>query len=150
MKKIRLMGCMLVTMIGSGQLMAATVTQREWQEAQVIHLADLEQQVIQDFSQGKMRGTIVECPEGACLPLTMTIKGQFLALESAATAPMILRVLQSCYVRCDMPEHFLFSIDQQEWKEFSEFFTGSIKVSVDAQNGEVVAEVELELNQRKS
>ena len=151
MKNIRLMGCMLMAVMGSGPLMAAPIlTHKEWQDNQVISLLDLNESVIQDFTQGKMGDYILKCPEGACLPLKMTLKGQFLALESTAITPLYLKILKTCYVRCETQENFLFSTDLQTWKGFSEFFTGALNVSVDHQNGGPVAGVELELNQRKS
>lgn len=150
MKRIRLIGCILMTTVGSGQLMAAsTFTQEEWEGRQVISLLDVNEGLIQDFSQGKMGESILECPEGACLPLKLILKGEFLGLESAEP-PLYLKVLKTCYIRCEGQENLLFSTDLQTWKEFSEFFTGGLKVSVDRENGGPVAGIQLELNQRKS
>ena len=102
-------------------------------------------------TEGNLSDAILECPQGACLPLNMSLKGEFLSLESAHGAPLYLRVLKSCYVRCEERENFLFSTDLQKWEGFSEFFTGNLKVAVhEEHNGMPVAELELELNQRKS
>ena len=151
MKHVKLMGCMLMAVTGAGQLMAASPSvQKEWQGHQTISLLNLSEREIQDFSQGKLGDSILECPQGACLPLKMTLKGEFLSLEPASAAPLYLRVLKSCYIRCEEKENFLFSTDLQKWEGFSEFFTGNLKAAVEGHNGMPVAELELELNQRKS
>lgn len=152
MKYINLMGCMVMAVMGTGQLMAAAPSvQKEWQGHQTISLLNLSEREIQDFSQGNLGDSILECPQGACLPFKITLKGEFLSLEPESAAPLYLRVLKSCYIRCEEKENFLFSTDLQKWEGFSEFFTGNLKVAVhEEHNGMPVAELELELNQRKS
>lgn len=151
MKKAKLLGCMLMAIAGSTQLMAAPNFQAtEWPQNQMISLFDLNDRGIEDFSNGKMGDLIVECPEGVSLPFKMTLKGQFLALEIADVTPYYLKVLKTCYVRCDGKENFLFSTDLHAWKGFSEFFTGELKVSVETENGGPVAGLQLELNQRNN
>lgn len=151
MKNAKLLGCMLMAIAGSTQLIAApSLKTTEWSQNQIISLSDLNDRVIQDFSNGKMSDLIVECSEGINLPFKVTLKGQFLALESASIAPLYLKVLKTCYVRCDGRENFLFSTDLHIWKGFSEFFTGELKVSIETENGGPVAGLQLELNQRKN
>ena len=82
--------------------------------------------------------------------MKMILLGEFLALESENTTPLNLKILKTCYIRCEEKENFLFSTDLQEWKEFSEFFTGRIGVSVKAENDRTIAGLELELNHQKS
>jgi len=150
MKNAKLLGCVLMAVAGSAQLIAApTLKTTEWPQNKIISLSELNDRVIQDFSNGKISDVIVECPEGTSLPFKLTLKGQFLALESTSIAPFYLKVLKTCYVRCEGKENFLFSTDLQTWKGFSEFFTGELKVSVDTEDGGPVAGLELELNQRK-
>lgn len=133
---------------GIGPLMASTVfTQEEWQGNKIIRLVDLNETGIQDFTKGKMGGYILECTEGAMLPLNLTLKGQFLSLESTA-APLFISVLKTCYIRCESEENFLFSTDLNTWRGFSEFFTGELKVFVEVENGGPMAGLQLELNQR--
>ena len=152
MKNAKLLGCMLMAAAGSAQLIAAapTLKSTEWSQSQMISLSHLDERTVQDFSNGKRSDLIIECPEGVSLPFKLTLKGQFLALESAAISPLYLKVLKTCYVRCEEKENFLFSTDLQAWKGFSEFFTGELKVSVGIENGGPIAGLELELNQRKS
>ena len=145
MKKAKLFGCALMMAVATTQLVAASKTQSY---DQIIRLSDLNDGMIQDFSQGNMGNFVVECPVGASLPFKFRLKGEFLGLES--TRLLHLNVLKTCYVRCQGKENFLFSTDLQTWKDFSEFFTGSLNVSVEVENGETVAGLQLELNQRKS
>ena len=149
MKHAKLTGYLLMTMIGGSQLMAAPPSvPKEWQGNQAMSLLSISQQEIQDFSQGKLADYILECPAGACLPLTVALKGNFLALEPTSDTPLYLRVLKSCYVRCEEKENFLFSTDLQKWEGFSEFFTGNLTVSVENLNRSPSAGIGLELNQR--
>ncbi len=152
MKNAKLLGCLLMMGVaGSAQLIAVPALQQtEWSNNQIMSLFDLNDQVIQEFSQGKRGDLIVEVPEGASLPFKLTLKGEFLALEPAPLLPLYLKVLKTCYVRCEEQENFLFSMDLQSWKGFSEFFTGKLKASVGIENEEPVAGLELELNQRKN
>ncbi len=150
MKNAKLLGCMLMPIIGSAQLAAMpTLKATEWSQNQIIGLSELNDRVIQDFSNGKISDVIVECPEGTSLPFKLILKGQFLTLESTSIAPLYLKVLKTCYVRCEGKENFLFSTDLQTWKGFSEFFMGELKVSVETENGGPIASLQLELNQRK-
>lgn len=152
MKNAKLLGCMLIAVAGSTQLVAATTLKAtEWSQNQnqIISLSELDDRVIQDFSNGKIGDAIVKCPEGTSLPFKLTLKGQFLALESTSILPLYLKVLKTCYVRCEGKENFLFSTDLQTWKGFSEFFTGELKASVETENGGPVAGLQLELNERK-
>ena len=147
MKKAKLFGCALMMAVAATQLVAASKTQVC---DQIVRLSDLNDRVIQDFSQGNMGDFVVECPAGARLPFKLTLKGEFLGLESTQSAPLYLKVLKTCYVRCEEKEKFLFSTDLQTWKDFSEFFTGSLNVSVHAENGGPIAGLQFELNQRNS
>ncbi len=112
--------------------------------SQVVNLLNLNSTDVHEFSQGKLKDCILECPEGASLPFKTVIKGDFLASESAST----LKILKTCFIRCEGEGNFLFSSDMQTWKGFSEFFTGAISVSVEAQEENPVASLELKLNQR--
>lgn len=143
---------LIATLMGASPLLASSFSfgQKELRENQIISLLNLDERAMQDFTQGKMGDYTLECPKGAYLPLRMTLKGEFLALESAIATPLYLRVLKNCYIRCENKEKFLFSSDLEQWEEFPDFFTGELKVSVETQNGGPVARVELELNQRKT
>jgi hypothetical protein len=147
MKKAKLFGCALMMAVAATQLVAAPKTQVY---DQIIRLTDLNDRVIQDFSQGNMGDFVVECPAGSSLPFKLTLKGEFLGLESTQSAPLYLNVLKTCYVRCEEKENFLFSTDLRTWKNFSEFFTGELRVSVEAENGGPIAGLQFELNQRKN
>lgn len=144
MKKANIFGYALMMVVAGTQLTAAPNSQAY---NQILVLSDLNELVIKDFSSGNREDLVVECPAGAILPCTFTLKGEFLGLEAA---PHNLNVLKTCYVRCVEKENFLFSTDLQTWKGFSEFFTGSINVSVGADSGGPIAGLQLELNERKN
>jgi hypothetical protein len=139
MKKANWLGYMMFV----GQLMAAPTDGQ-----QRISLLDLDESVMQDFYLGKMGETIVECPEGARLPLKLIVKGQFLSLEPAA--PLCLTVLRTCYIRwMGGGENILFSSDLQTWKGAGEFFTGELRASIEKESGAPLAALHFELNQRE-
>jgi hypothetical protein len=143
MKNQIMTGCVMIIALCSAPLMGAEPS------SQIIKIEKLNQQEIESFSEGKLGDRILECSQGAYLPLKMTLRGEFLALESEHAAPLYLKILKTCYIRCEEKENFLFSTDLQHWKRFSEFFTGRVGVSVNADNDGVIAELEIELDQRK-
>jgi hypothetical protein len=105
---------------------------------------------IEKFPQGQLGDCIVEFSEGARLPLKIEFLGEFLGIESQSPTPLFFKVLKRCYVRCEEKDTFLFSTDLQNWKEFSEFFSGHMNFSIKEDNKTVGAQVELELSQKKS
>ncbi len=151
MKNAKLLVCTLIMITGSAQLMSDPILKAtELSQNQMISLCDLDDRVIQEFSDGKMRELIIECTEGTRLPFSLSLRGDFLALEHEAVPSLYLKLLKTCYVRCDGKENFLFSTDLQTWEGFSEFFTGELRLSVGTENGEPEASLQLELNQRKN
>lgn len=147
---MKFIGFLLLSVIGSGELMATDhLSEKEWHSTRVIRLTELDEQTTQDFFNGKMSDSVLECSEGATLPLITILKGEFLASDPTENLSH-LKILKTCYVRWKDTNNLLFSTDLQDWKEFSEFFTGSIKASVQTQNGKTVAGLELELNQREA
>ena len=87
----------------------------------VVSLNELTDENIESFTQGKLQDAIVKCPAGMVLPLTLSLKGEFLASEGESS----LKILKTCFVKC-VGETYLFSLDGKSWKEFSEFFTGKL------------------------
>jgi len=108
MKKMLLIG-MLGTVMGAAN--------------QVVSLNQLSDENIESFTQGKLQDTIVKCPAGMVLPLTLSLQGEFLALESEGQSSV--KILKTCFVKC-VGETYLFSLDGKSWKEFSDFFTGKL------------------------
>jgi hypothetical protein len=140
MRKRNLFASVLAMMVlGASQLMA-------W--IQVVSLADLNDEMIQEFAEGKRGDVVVQCKEGMRLPFQMRMDGEFLSLSGADEAPLYLTVMKTCYVRCSARETFLFSSDLLTWGKFSEFFTGELKISVDAKSGGPSASLYLRLNER--
>jgi hypothetical protein len=90
---------------------------------QVVSLNELTDENIESFFHGKLHDTVVKCPAGMVLPLTMSLQGEFLALESEGESSV--KILKTCFVKC-LGETYLFSLDGKCWKEFSGFFTGKL------------------------
>lgn len=113
----------------------------------VVRLTDMKQELLQDYFSGHAENIIVECPEGICLPLNFSISGEFLSVESVPHAYFI-RVLKTCYIKSS-GDKFLFSVDLQNWKEFAEFFTGSLGISFGLHDDQQQVGLSLEMNQRQ-
>ncbi len=140
----KLLSFTFMIMMSSIHLVEASSTKAQ----EMIQLTDLNEQTIYDFTHGKMRDSIIECPKGSTLPLTIEIKGSFLELHSASESPLYLTLSQTCYVRCNAQEKFLFSSDLRSWKPFSEFFTGEIKASLERDSSGPLASLQIELNKK--
>src|SRR5271169_2149328 len=109
MKNATWIGCLLMMIVGSSPLMAVNkefLKSKRCSAFQILRIPDLNEEVIQEFSQGNLSDYILECPEGAAMPFKIAITGEFLALEPAETAPYHLRVLKTCYVRCEEQGNF--------------------------------------------
>jgi hypothetical protein len=111
-------------------------------------LSQLSETTLQDFSKGVLRDIVLECREGDHFPLKVSIEGEFLNWDSSSV-PINLTILQTCFIRCTNPDHFLFSTDGETWKEFIDFFTGDIGAGLKIQNNELQGNLHCELNHRK-
>lgn len=111
----------------------------------VVSLNELTDENIESFTQGKMHDTIVKCPAGMVLPLTLSLQGEFLALESKEQSSV--KILKACFVKC-VGETYLFSLDGKNWKEFSEFFTGKLSAEFHNTDKGSFAHVSCELFQK--
>ena len=111
---LRIWGCLALMAAGSLQMSA---------QEKMINLNQADETIVQQFTQAKLADCIMECPTGASFPLRLTIEGEFLHSASIST----LKILKTCYIRCQEPEHFLFSADKQHWSEFEVFFTGEVR-----------------------
>ncbi|HEX2578903.1 MAG TPA: hypothetical protein VHK67_00675 [Rhabdochlamydiaceae bacterium] len=127
---------MLITILGTA-LCAAE---------QVVSLYDLADENIEQFMQGKLQDVVVKCPAGMVLPLTFSLQGEFLGLESASQSSM--KILKTCFVKC-YGEKYLFSLDGKRWKEFSEFFTGKLHAEFHNTESGPLAYVGCELHQKQ-
>ncbi len=118
-------------------------------DPQVLGLSDLTQQLIENFTQGNMTGTILECKEGEVLPFHLNLVSEYLELSPEEDCRQTIRILKTIYIKCDNEkEQFLFSADLLDWKEFLEFFTGQIGVSLNVQEAPQNFGLYLELHQR--
>ncbi|KAF3361464.1 hypothetical protein PHSC3_001838 [Chlamydiales bacterium STE3] len=113
---------------------------------QVVALSELTQDMIEDFFTGKTPQSILECPSGSVLPFNLSLKGEFLALEVEDTYSNI-KILKTCFIK-RLEDTFVFSTDLQHWKDFQEFFTGRVGVSLNIEEGTPSVGFNIELNQR--
>ena len=127
-------------------LMIATLAAASIFGAEATRLEDLTKESLEDFVEGKSENMIVACPAGLVLPLNLSLKGEFLALEPHQQA---VKILKTCFVK-QVKETFYFSADGKTWKDFSQFFTGKLGVSISIEQDKPVAGVECELTQRNS
>ena len=116
-------------------------------ENQPVTFADLTQDRVENFFAGKEDGLVIHCPEGTILPLDISLGGEF--LSSSEDNPLgTVRLLKSCFVKC-VDEVFFFSTDGETWKGFSDFFTGSVAVSISTTEEAPLVGITLELDERK-
>lgn len=152
MKRLGILGCFFMTIASAPTLFAAqnctTPTANECACTQMISLLDMCEDTTLEFSKGKLCDTVIVCPEGALIPLRLNLKGSLIALQGDCT-PLHIKLLKTCYVRCETENQFLFSSDLQHWKSPSEFFHGELNISVKNGKEGPVAGIELELNQEK-
>lgn len=127
----------LMALLLSGALVA--------QEVRPISIFELSEQTLGEFMEGNLQEMVVYCPEGYVLPFQVTIKGEFLALE---TQPLYLKICKTCYARCAKGQGPLFSSDLKEWRTCDDFFTGEICTSMQSYNGKKVATLDIEINER--
>jgi hypothetical protein len=115
-------------------------------EPSLITLAELAQAIETGMPLEHLRNIIIECPQGAELPLKMTIRGDVMSLEPNLVT---LKLLKTCYIKSGTGS-LLFSSDRKDWKTFSNYFIGKGAASLDFQNQIGCINLELELNQNKN
>lgn len=108
----------------------------------IINLSNMTTQQLEGFFKGETVQLVLECPEGASLPLHLSIAGEFLALESLNEAPYLLKIVKTCFIKNEK-QTFYFSDDCVHWKEYQDFFSGNLGLSFDG------SEVELKLDLNK-
>lgn len=148
MKNTKLLGCLLTLFVTSSPL-TVQGGEADGTYHRIIRLTDpRDNQAVEDFFQGK-NNFVLECAEGTSFPFRIKVKGQLVELDET-DKPLYLNILKTCYLRYEDGENFLFSADLQTWKEFLEFFTGELNISVGIENGNLIADLQLEVNQRES
>lgn len=113
----------------------------------VISLSELTPDMVEDFFMGENGPSFVlECSEGSILPFRLSLKGEFLNLELDDT-PSTIKVMKTCFIN-RVGDKFLFTTDFKSWKNFEEFFTGVVGISLNVEEGIPTVGFNLELNQR--
>jgi hypothetical protein len=145
---MKFVGYMFMALAGSSLLMAEIAAMpTESLNNQVISLVNMSEEGLSEFAQGTWPNLILECPQDLSLPLEISVGGQFLALGQLESAPC-LKILKTCYVRCEKEGEFLFSSDLQNWTDFFDFFTGEMGAVLRIEEGKPVVRAYFELNQR--
>jgi len=114
---------------------------------EMVNLSDLTEKTLESFTQGKLPNTVIVCPAGTVLPLTLSLEGEFLSLESSEEFPAQVKIVKTCLVKCQ-GETFFFSLDGKNWKEFSEFFTGKLGAAFHTSDQGPFVGLDCELNQK--
>lgn len=111
----------------------------------VINLTTLTPENLKDFLAETNTPFILECSEGSMIPINIYIKGDFLDQESAST--LNLKIRKTCYIK-NFQSSLLFSLDKANWRDFQEFFTGSLGVFLNPTPECAELGLSFELNQR--
>jgi hypothetical protein len=114
------------------------------QDLQIMNILDMDQKITEELLNGKLPHLILECSEGTTLPLNILLSGQYLELESTELPPYTLKIVKTCYLKF-IEEDVVFSSDLKEWKNFQQFFTGTIGLSLE---NRTALNLNIELNQR--
>ncbi len=99
-----------------------------------------------DLEEIELSDVVVECAAGSSIPLRPFIRGEIVHLDSDGFDDLLLTVLETFYLKFD-EEEILFSWEAQQWKRFSEFFTGNATLSLSSQDDQMVIELGAELHQ---
>lgn len=138
---------MSTAMVMSNETPVACLHTDDGSDYTIINLSSMTSEQLKGFFNGETIQLVLECPEGASLPLHLSIAGEFLALDPLDEPPYRLRILQTCFIKNEK-QNFYFSDDCVHWKEFSDFFSGSIGVSVNNESARDVSLL-LELNSKR-
>lgn len=139
---------LILALIGPSLLLAKDHSKKKeaQEEPTIITLAEFSKAIEAGMDLEKIKNIILECPQGAELPIKMTIRGDMLALEPNQ---LTIKLLKPCYIKSGR-ESIKFSSDLKKWEEFSEFFVGKTAASLEFQNQATQINLELELNLHKN
>ncbi len=147
-----IVGYLLIAILGTSSLMAGhkKKNKRAGEEpAQVLSFEEFALDAVDGFSKGKSQNYIVECPAGMQLPLKLSMSGDMFQVEPNDSIVNI-KLLKPCYVKCTKKQGLLFSVDMEKWKEFDEFFSGSVSASLGVQDYYPLAKLELDLHHEEN
>lgn len=116
-------------------------------ELRFISVPELTEEMLLNFDKGLYQDVIVECPAGLSLPVSFFLKGDFLSLEQTSDKPININVLKTMYIRFQ-GENLFFSLDANEWKNFSELFTGKIGFYLTKGEDETYLNLEAEISSK--
>lgn len=116
---------------------------------QIVSLPAFNEEMLEDFFTGQSPNIILECSQGMALPFRLNVGGEFLSLKQPENKPYQLEVVKTFYTICLDEDLFLFSNDLEDWREFEDFFTGLVGITLN--EGDVQGiNINVELNKRLS
>lgn len=115
---------------------------QEIEMMQVVSLENIEKNTLEGFSKGENPWLVLKCTQGVKLPFKVVIKGGYFELDDAERSDLFIRIAKTCYMR-HSEGVFLFSDDLQNWKEFQQFFSGTVGISFDDANSQITLSVDL-------
>jgi hypothetical protein len=110
-----------------------------------VAITGFDDQMTERFFKGELPNVVLELSQGMVLPFNVLINGDFFELDLVDQPPYRLIVHKTCYMRC-LGDNMLFSRDLLTWKEFQDFFSGSIGFALKDGNSEIM--LNMEMNQR--
>jgi hypothetical protein len=139
---------LILALIGPSLLLAKDHSKKKetQEEPTIVTLAEFSKTLEAGIELDKIKNIILECPQGAELPIKMTIRGDMLSLEPNL---LTIKLLKPCYIKSGKGS-LKFSSDLKKWVEFSEFFIGKAAASLEFQNLATLINLELELNLHKN
>jgi|GEM_PF-5548921 len=116
-------------------------------ENQVIPLDEMTPSGLSDVTKGHLPHIFVLCDTGIELAVNVFTSGEFLSSENPYFEAPLVRIEKPFYFRHDGNE-LLFSSDASDWKNFSDFFTGSLNFGVEIKDCRPVLRFDIDLNER--
>ena len=111
-------------------------------EKEVVSFAGLDQERWA-YMREHMQDIVVEVPEGTFLPLTLLLRGNFLAYTpDEVSSQEGLQVLRTFYVQ-HQDDALVFSTNKSNWQTFTEFFTGNLVLEMSEEVANLVLHGEL-------
>ena len=105
---------LVLALIGPSLLLAKDRSKKNetQEEPTIVTLAEFSKAIEAGFEVEKFKNVILECPQGAELPLKMTIRGDMFSLEPNL---LTLKLLKTCYIKSGMGS-LKFSSDLKKWE----------------------------------
>lgn len=117
------------------------------ESVQVVSIIDASNDLLKEFENGSAPNIILECTQGALLPLEIVLSGSIVSIEGQINSPLKIKVDRTFYVQRNKKQ-LLFSLDGVCWKPFTEIFMGQLSFMLEARDDQRIFTAGVELNQR--